>query len=685
MKLSIKSTTTNQACDKRATLSSNHIPNIYRLAGFLLLILLAPLSLGVFAIYHEMSIEQDAIASAIKELAVYPSLIKPEPHERWSYLFVVLAIPLFAILSILLTRPSCINQSITKYILRPSRHRATIIQNGLLAMSFFIIVLITAYSDHTFYLKHTLFTSWWFVAAIFLAIAFNPIDYKPLDNSDRVGWLAIFLFCLVKMSHSIFGSMDYHALYIDGHFEVPFYSIVRAMDPGTLYSDCPSQYGLYATFLIPIFSTIGVSTINYTIVMSILSALCSLLFYWFLKRTCRHPSIALLVWLAYFSLPYLMMFNNRELFHAAGLPYRLDPYFQFSPIRLLFPAILFTFAILQRNHYGRFFQFFSSAALGLGVYWNLETGIIVMVTWLLYQLYLDNSLRVMPVSAITVLGGYLLGFGLYIAGHFMTYGHALDLNSLFVFQDIYYVSGFFMLPMPLIGSWLPLALLLAWGILYSIWGWHLRLDDPQRQYIFLVSIFGAGFFAYYQGRSHPWVLPAVVLPGLMIAGYILDTWLITTRNTYERRIGMIGLNAVIATLILSIINNIYIARDDLFNRVYAINTRAAKDIRSIRSMVAPGKEALFLSNNLAVLHTETNTRPVLCKSFPEMVLKRDVAHISMLLHNTHDYPIIIDVEWLERIRRNPEWSNVIHALDAYVVELVSPNSRFLRVRMRGHN
>ena len=77
---------------------------------------------------------------------------------------------------------------------------------------------------------------------------------------------------------------------------------------------------------------------------------------------------------------------------------------------------------------------------------------------------------------------------------FLRSGEWLNIYSMLKYQEIFYISGFFMMHMPVIHFWNLVVLAYAFGFIYAIYGALTRTNSRFDSEVFLVSILGFGLF-----------------------------------------------------------------------------------------------------------------------------------------------------------------------------------------------
>ncbi len=349
-----------------------------------------------------------------------------------------------------------------------------------------------------------------------------------LDYKSRIGkmlsgvfYLQLLILLLTIFAVNLFGEDDYPGDAI--HFNAVYYSVAQVFNGSSILVDFNSQYGLYAHFIEPIFQIIGLSVVKYSVVMSLLVCSSFLGILIFLRNTIQNSFI---VWLGFIA----VIIYNYFLFQLFS---GHDLYFQYWPIRLLFPCILLVVATVYFNSRSKSLYLFSFLLFSLGILWNLDSGIVVFLAWLALlcfdELFLNNrKLMVQRMLRHIVVGfmSLLLVIAIFSVYIYLRSGNFPDWNNQFKYQHIFYATGFNMLPMPLFHAWNILAIIYIVGMFISIRAVIEGENTYHSRMIFLLSILGIGLFSYYQGRSHDHVLTMVGYPATLLAAIFADRFIL---------------------------------------------------------------------------------------------------------------------------------------------------------------
>jgi hypothetical protein len=260
-----------------------------------------------------------------------------------------------------------------------------------------------------------------------------------------------------------------------------------------------NTYGLYPEFLNPFFKITGLNVLSFSAVMAMLTGLCFILNFWFLKQFVRNKVILFLGFASVIFFPYLD-FKLTTLF---------DSVFALYPIRYLGPSVL---AVLGAIYFKKPFKaiywitFFMMACF---ILWNPEMGIVCFLSWVLANMYFDfygatgkPAVRRILFHLVAAMGILAVTFSAYELIIFIVYHSWPDLSRLFTTIFVFGKVGFGLLPMKLIHPWNIVVLFLLPGFLYAGIHWHKKTITPKAAAVLLSSLLALGFFVYFQGRSH---------------------------------------------------------------------------------------------------------------------------------------------------------------------------------------
>jgi len=438
---------------------------------------------------------------------------------------------------------------------------------------------------------------------------------------------------------TIFNRDNYFGSY--DHFNAVYYSVAQVVNGKTLLVDFTNQYGLYPHFLLPIFKCIGLNVLNYSIVMALLVVFSYVCLLVFMKNTIK--SIFLLcvgfVGLVYLRGYFLNFFNYG------------DTYFQYTPIRFIFPCFFLLLASIYFKSFSRTLYFVIFAIASTSVLWNVDSGVVVFLSWLavlcFYELFNFERSVCLKNCFTHLLHGLMIFASTILIYSILIYARSgvfPDYSLLIKSQKIFFVSGFYMMHMPIFNAWNLIALLYGIGLVQSVKSIIKNEKTHKNIIIFLLSILGIGLFSYYQGRSHDFNLFVVNYPAFILLVIYADS-LVSEIRTY-------GFKLLPKTFYLSLILFFlltffysFIAKFDLIyqmstSRLPAItgnllpNAPLTENIDFLKDNTGAGEDILILTNSLrdGIYYGETGTTNAAnVPGFSELMLQEDQDKIYSFL------------------------------------------------------
>lgn len=636
-----------------------------------------------------ISVDQEHIADLLPSLAVQPEFVAPEPAERTAYFWSLICVPVFMLLFHPIVRAKVVRlpaDSLWKYFVT-----SCIVMLLLLGWG--------ALGDGGFYWSGSLLYSnpLGFVLATTAGVAltqFSRGDLLTVANHRRLVLIrdiglamGVVGFVGTTSILRIVTSTDPYVA--DNHFEAVFFTSTQVALGATLLVDLPHQYGLYPEFLSPILNVLGGITVaRFTVVMAILQAVAYGLWLAALLKVMRSPWMAMLTFLGAFSLVSFLvpLFVIRQNI----IPY-YDPYFQYFPVRTLFPAIaLYAMAwITEQDRFSnRIARCMPSAILGAGVLWNADAGLPALGAWsmcLCHQAIMRRR-QTTPsvVAAVQAAAAGALEALLYAAAAIALAFVALawkagawpDLDMYWRHQKVYYEIGFFMLPMRLMHSWVAWAAVVMAALSLGIWPLSVQARDGHcialRSTLFGWAVLACGLFSYYQGRSHDWVFPVVLPFALAIVGVAIAR--LTLPTVFDFRVPQ---KWRIASAVLTVSFAVAMASgavgpwwNDLFlwklvqNRLRGLTTVATVNsepaaVLFAKQRLRPGEDSLILSNHAGIYHAETKTNSLLPSSLVELVLRSDRDELLQTITKTKRVFADRSVLAVEVPYTNPEMNTLL--------------------------
>lgn len=615
-------------------------------------------SLGVLCVIAAIcnatiTVDVDRLPVLLEQITFPETSVAPEPAERTAYVASLIVIPVFMLL---------VHSPLRTYVSRlsPQGVWAWFVGSVVAMLS---LLALGGLGDGAFYWRGCLvYTNP--PAFLVATITGGVLSYLRLPDvlsatherrlfSVRDFGLATAVVVFVALTSvlRIFPATDSYVA--DTHFEAVFFTSTQVSLGATLLVDLPHQYGLYPEFLAPVFRVLGGITVSrFTAVMAVLQAVAYVLWLGALFRVMRTRWMAMLTFLGAFSLASFLV--PLFVIEQGYIPY-YDPYFQYFPVRFLFPAIA-VYAIAAVAEHDRFekrlWRYVPSLILGMGILWNADAGLPALGAWVSCLCLLAVTRRnvragsfAASVSAVlrVLVESFASAAVAVIAGLIalaLKSGEWPDPGMNLQFQRIFYGLGFYMLPMPVVHSWLVWAAVVMAALSYGIFSVSAVQDDqrrlPLRSTLFGWAVLACGLFAYYQGRSHDWVFPVVLPFAFAFLGVAIDRLFLpmAADATVARKWRLAGcmLGAAFVVALGSGAVSAWWADQLLWKLVLgrwnglknaATCTPEPPAFVFAKSRLSIGDTVLILSNHAGVYHAETQTKSPLPMSLIELILRND--------------------------------------------------------------
>lgn len=469
-------------------------------------------------------------------LPKYRFAVWPKPVERLQFVLLVLSVPVFLFFFFLL---------LDRWV-RPLKGRPLtigfVLVAGIMTVLFFTLVYFDFKPDpNNFLVRENLpyyrdirgFIFWLPARTIRLSVLMTPLLAWVLlvsfrENGQRrlkvtvISALVVLIVALFALN--LFTRDSYTGWY--EHFNAAYYAVAQVFNGASLLVDFTNQYGLYPHFLEPIFRIIGLDVTHYAVVMALLVAFSYGLLLYFANKVIENK---VLLFVGFVALVHLRFF-------FLGFFASYDLYFQYTPIRFLFPCLLLVLASLYFKKKSRTLYYVGFGVASVSVLWNIDSGFVVFFTWLASVIFDEafhfearsffwKAARHVLVALLSL--AIVVGlFGLYIflrSGQFPHFGQFLK------YQTIFYFTGFYMMNTPVFNAWNLVILAYACGLLVAVRSLLKGADTHLNRMVFVLSLLGVGLFSYYQGRSHDYVEFAVCYPAVLLMLLFIDNLLKQTR------------------------------------------------------------------------------------------------------------------------------------------------------------
>lgn len=604
----------------------------------------------------------------------------PEPRERMQFIISVIFFPVILILTVLFLKER----------LQRSFKNISILYN----FSYLILIIIITGSLWIFFFnsnndiysanKLNLSEDYFFIIIGLIFLIFLWWINKKIGDKVNIFLeiiiISFILFIAVSNVYSLY-SIDSTGQYTS-HFNAVYHSVQAVLLNKSLLVDITNQYGLYPHFLEFIFRIIGLSVFKFTLLMSFFISITLYVFYKILNKLIENKFFVII------GLSLVLFYGYMQL---KIITY--DSYFQYFPIRTIFISFLLYISISYLEHKQRYKYIIANIIASLAVLWNLDTGIIAFISWILLIIYNECSERenvkllikkiathiaYACFSFIAVL--FLFSIAIYArSGIFPNFIEFIN------YQKYFYGFGFFMLPMPKVHSWNLVMLVYAIGLTKSCISIINKERNLKMNIIFLLSILGIGIFSYYQGRSHDHVLTVVWYPSLiLVAIFVYELFIEFKKNITEKRYVYFQNLLFVVLLIFELISFIYLLKGSNYfyttiknnwNKIMLQQeTEVTTGLNFIEENVEANDSVLILSNHSGIQYFAAKKETQLnIPGLSEIFLNKDYNKIISFIENQKPEKIFLDKSFLTAGQSNFESNiKVLNSLfKAYHIESAS--------------
>lgn len=595
----------------------------------------------------------------------------PKPKEHFLYISLLILLPFLLLTSILFVRKLLPEKVKTSLFLWN-----TIVLIIPLAISFpflycrdYINSFVVNFNNTTVFIILSITTIYIFQRSLIELLPFRKTatfwnklsdlktqlrEYLPIRRQKQLLLFSLFLIASYQIisfrivNINIISDHDAWTM----HLQAVFYAVTQVIEGKTLLSDLPAQYGLYPELLRPVFLLIGLSVFKFTLILGILHLIALMLICITLSKIIKRK---LLLFICAMS---LFLTTSTTWYILLGAT---DPLYQFSPIRFIFPAIsIFLFPLIAKNPTIKTVSLFSIAS-GIALIWNLDTGVPIYGSFICYLL----SLLIFPSRLVTRFNASkLLALSIIlpisIITVFITYLHLkssspLNLIDALKYQNIFYITGFGMLPIERgFSQWQVVCAIYIIGLTIPLYGWLKGYRNEKWDFVFFMSILGLGVFSYYEGRSHFMTLIFAAWPAYVISFIVVDhiLTLIDTKKlpiifsltTYP----IVLFGVCLSATFFRGIPTLYLRAEDYWNKIlYSTNhqTEITKNIDFIKSQVKGDKEAVILSPLQSIYYGEIGlASPLKGPGHIEILLQADENNLINQLTNNKYKHIFVQLD-----------------------------------------
>lgn len=642
----------------------------YIIGSFSIILSIVVFFFVAVAIYNFYQPDIEAILKPIREISVVNSFA-PEPVEKAIYLSSLFILPLALFFFIMWLKRTI--EALSDRIITPLYHFSVF--SSLAIVLYMIYLALNGWAgpdqplyqtNYEFYFDSSFINHY---PMIYAFILFPLVLYGVFISQRFWGQKNHIYSWLFNIGSFLFGGYLLALVFLINifnlnfinnspvftvHFDSFFYSISQVFTGKTLLVDFNNLYGLYPHFLEPIFRLIGFNMLKFSIVMAVLLTTSFLLLFLFMIKVVKNILLVIMGFATIIYWEYLL-----------GKIVTQDFYFQFTPLRMIFPCIMLYLAAVYFGNKNKILYYLSFPVLSIGVLWNLDVGGITYASWILALCFMELSDRDIGdykmiagkclrhiVNAAIILLFVVMAFTLFA---FIRSGQLPNLSQFIIYQKFFYNSGYFMMPMPLFHPWNLVALIYLVGLAYSFIN-LLRRDNYYRNIIvFLLSILGAGMFVYYQGRSHSWNLLGIAYPAVILLVVFAEDLINGIKEygikKYQNLIFVMIIMYFLSFSIFSVIENSPAIYNIINKRISAVNDNSSdtkKNLDFIRRYTVPGEKIFILSGNEGVYYAESHTCAIINTiEFRNIFFKTEIDQLSQFLLNNRDVKVFCDLKIAE--------------------------------------
>jgi hypothetical protein len=494
----------------------------------------------------------------------------------------------------------------------------------------------------------------YFTAPVLYAFLWFPIacGFVLLSRKRPVLWIAKGLlyvlgaYSLVLVFLTVLFDCDSIALW-PTHLNAVIYPVTQVVMGKTLLVDCVALYGFYPHLIEPLFRLVGLNIFSFTIFNGLLLVGCWVCLFVFMRALVKNDFLLMAGFISAIFYSYL----GGKLVANGGV--RPDPYFQYAPIRMVFPCLMLMISSFYLRGKGKRWAYLGGfLAASIGLLWNPETGMVVLGGWLLLLGYTElfrrpvaSAVRPIMVHGLFGLASMVVAFGGYSLFVFLRCRAWPDWSMILKYYKLISYNGYSMMPMPGIPHvWAILVVVLIAGLAVSFNGLLTRKNELLCSTVFLLSILGSGLFSYYQGRSHDFnIIPLLYIPIVLVT--LIADHILTGVQGGDRRYYKYAPYAVLVffffasgppSLLYQSGKFLEWARQGAGSRRAGSNGLLSKNMEFVKSHVHRGERVFFLIGGYVegIFYAETETRSAVdVGSSVDWLFKSDLNQVVKFLED----------------------------------------------------
>ncbi|OGG85497.1 hypothetical protein A2392_03355 [Candidatus Kaiserbacteria bacterium RIFOXYB1_FULL_46_14] len=443
------------------------------------------------------------------------------------------------------------------------------------------------------------------------------------------------------------------------HLNPILYPLSQLMAGKFLLVDVPSIYGLYPIFIVPIIKLFGFSLLTISAIFATLIGISYISLFLFMRRAIANTLLLYSGFLAVLLYSYFAITVHLGDF----------PYYQYWPIRLLFPALFLALIakFLDDEKLSSYIALLATVSIGL--LWNLDSGVIVLISLIAILTYheftkatsLGERARKIGTNILIIAGTTALSLVFFSIYTYIQSGVMPALSVLAQYQ-VMFASGYFMIPMPPpLHIWASIILVYIIGLTFSIRALVLKNVTYQDKLITAISILGLGLFTYYTGRSHDYSLFGPSFPALVLLAIFGDMLFSRIKKSSLPTLGDGLLFAFVFFIpiaaLVSILLNVPMyaeeARSGASRMFSTVTTDHSQNVEFIRDNTTPGESVFILAQNAdGLYYGESRVRAAIdLPSTTDLFLLSEVEVIVDFLRDNTIVPVFMSGSrsWLDNL------------------------------------
>ena len=481
------------------------------------------LCLTVFIVFLVGLIPVDTDVTQYKELLMPGAFheLAPEPLEMPQYALTIVLLP-------------CLYLAANAFFKRIPAEKQRL--NSVLFVVFDVILLASAGCIGLYQVTVTTNYNYGFLAlgmllAVFLLLAcyLESRQYGKVSGEflGKLCFLVIFAVSLCLGFYLTYRvnrmlQANYYSMH---HFYAWWYPVYKVSSGMTIGVDFNCLYGFYPYLVVPALKLLGgVNQHVASLYLSLLLCLISICYFTFSYKFIKSKLLAGIV-------GCLASFYG---------PFTTD-YIAMHPARTLFPALVLggvaLYTSLKSKRMKTAMRLLMAPALGLGLAWNIEAGLVAVISWAGFLIFTSaeanglmskkNWADIVKAALLALVSVAISGAFIELATYF-TSSSLIGLSNMLFGQTVFAGTGFYMVKMAF-NTWTFVALPFAAGLFAALPyitknRSAVKMQSTKAAALFTVSIVAIGAFSYYIGRSVPKNSLAYLIYDLMICGILTDVY-----------------------------------------------------------------------------------------------------------------------------------------------------------------